>query len=109
MILAGRPSPLFEPLRPRSVTLKNRVVMSPMLMYMAGDDGRVTDLHFVHYGAPILGGVGAVMIEVVAVELRGRISRRDLGLWEGAQGTGLNRLVYFVYDCDPSSVRTGEH
>ena len=100
MSAIARPSPLFEPLQLRDILLANRVVMSPMLMYMAGDDGRVTDLHFVHYGARILGGVGTVMLEVVAVEPRGRISHRDLGLWEDAQIAGLKRLVDFAHACD---------
>lgn len=93
-------TPLFQPLRLRDMVVKNRVVMSPMLMYMAGDDGRVTDLHFVHYGARMLGGIGAVMLEVVAVEPRGRISHRDLGLWEDAQIAGLKHLVDFAHACD---------
>ncbi len=100
MSLPTRVTPLFEPLRLRGVTLKNRVVMSPMLMYMADDSGRVTDLHFVHYGARILGGVGAVMLEVVAVEPRGRISHHDLGLWEDGQIAGMKRLVDFAHACD---------
>ena len=100
MSAPARVTPLLEPLLLRRVVLKNRVVMSPMLMYMAGDDGRVTDLHFVHYGARIIGGVGAVMLEVVAVEPRGRISHRDLGLWEDAQIAGLKRLVDFAHACD---------
>ena len=100
MSLSERVTPLFEPLRLRGVALKNRVVMSPMLMYMADDDGKVTDLHFVHYGARIIGGVGAVMLEVVAVEPRGRISHRDLGIWEDAQIAGLKRLVDFAHACD---------
>ena len=100
MSLPDRVTPLFEPLRLRGVALKNRVVMSPMLMYMADDDGKVIDLHFVHYGARIVGDVGAVMLEVVAVEPRGRIRHRDLGLWEDAQIAGLKRLVDFAHACD---------
>ena len=92
-------SKLFEPLTLRGMTLKNRVAMSPMLMYMAGDDGVVTDRHFVHYGARILGGVGLVMTEVVAVEPRGRISRQDLGLWTDDQIEGMRRLTGFAHDC----------
>lgn len=45
-------SPLFSPFSLRDLTLKNRIVFSPMLMYLAGNDGRVNDRHFVHYGAP---------------------------------------------------------
>ncbi|WP_263422087.1 NADH:flavin oxidoreductase/NADH oxidase [Arthrobacter sp. StoSoilB20] len=81
------------------MTLKNRVAMSPMLMYMAGDDGKVTDRHFVHYGARFLGGVGLVMTEVVAVDPRGRISGHDLGLWSDGQIRGLQRLTAFAHDC----------
>lgn len=92
-------SSLFESLEVRGMTLKNRVAMSPMLMYMAGDDGFVTERHFVHYGARILGGVGLVMTEVVAVEPRGRISRQDLGLWDDAQVEGMRRLTSFAHDC----------
>ena len=64
-------SPLFSPFTLRGMSLKNRIVLSPMLMYMAGEDGRVNDRHFVHYGARALGGTGLVMTEVVAVTPRG--------------------------------------
>ena len=68
--------------------MKNRIVFSPMLMYLAGNDGRVNDRHFVHYGARALGGTALVMTEVVAVTPRGRISANDLGLWEDSQIVG---------------------
>lgn len=90
---------LFEPLTLRGMTLANRVAMSPMLMYMASDDGHLTDRHFVHYGARMLGGVGLIMTEVVAVEPRGRISRQDLGLWQDEQIEGMRRLTRFAQDC----------
>lgn len=73
--------------------------MSPMLMYMAGDNGLITDRHFVHYGSRMLGGVGLIMTEVVAVEPRGRISRQDLGLWQDDQIEGMCRLTGFAKDC----------
>ncbi|MCB1748294.1 MAG: NADH:flavin oxidoreductase/NADH oxidase [Gammaproteobacteria bacterium] len=92
-------SPLFTPLTLRGLTLANRIAMSPMLMYMAEDDGCVTDRHFVHYGARALGGCGLVMSEVVAVEAAGRISHHDLGLWHDDQVAGLRRVVDFVHDC----------
>lgn len=86
-------STLFSPLSIRGMTAKNRVAMSPMLMYMAGDDGRVTELHLAHYGARMIGGVGTVVTEVVAVAPEGRISTSDLGLWEDAQIAGMRRLA----------------
>jgi 2,4-dienoyl-CoA reductase-like NADH-dependent reductase (Old Yellow Enzyme family) len=90
-------SMLFAPLTLRGVTLKNRVVMSPMHMYSGGSDGRATDFHLVHYGARALGGVGLVMQEVTAVDPRGRIRPVDLGLWDDAHVAPLKRVVDFVH------------
>jgi NADPH2 dehydrogenase len=83
----------------RGMTLKNRIVMSPMLMYAAGTDGLMNDKLFVHYGARALGGVGMIVTEVLAVEPRGRISASDLGLWSDAQIEGLRRMVGFAHTC----------
>lgn len=92
-------SPLFSPFTLRGLALRNRIVLSPMLMYMAEEDGRVSDRHFVHYGARALGGTGLIMTEVVAVTPRGRISARDMGLWEDGQVDGLRRVASFLHDC----------
>ncbi len=86
---------LFSPLTLRSVTLRNRIVLSPMCQYSAGEDGQATDWHRVHYGARAIGGVGLILLEATAVEARGRISRADLGLWEDAQIEPLIPLVRF--------------
>ncbi|MDQ0867325.1 NADPH2 dehydrogenase [Arthrobacter globiformis] len=80
--------------------LKNRIVMSPMLMYQAGADGYATERQVLHYGARALGGVGLVMTEVISVEPRGRISDSDLGLWSDAHIPGISRIVEAVHACD---------
>lgn len=92
-------SPLFTPLTLRGLTLKNRIALSPMLMYMGGEGGRVSERHFVHYGARALGGAALIMSEVIAVTPRGRISEHDLGLWEDGQIAGLRRVSDFLHDC----------
>jgi len=92
-------SPIFTPLRVGAMALKNRIGMAPMLIYAAHDDGQVNDLHLAHYGARALGGVGLITSEVVAVHPQGRISRRDLGLWEDAQIDGLARLAQMIHTC----------
>jgi 2,4-dienoyl-CoA reductase-like NADH-dependent reductase (Old Yellow Enzyme family) len=84
---------LFSTLTLRGVTLRNRIVMSPMCMYSAAEDGLVTDWHMVHYVARAMGGVGLVLTEATAVEARGRISQADLGLWDDAQIAPLARIV----------------
>ncbi len=86
---------LFTPLALRSVTLRNRIGMSPMCQYSAVD-GRVGDWHVVHYGARAVGGVGLVIVEAAGVEARGRISSADVGIWEDAQVEPLARVVRVV-------------
>ncbi len=86
---------LFSPLALRSVTLRNRIAVSPMCQYSA-TDGRATDWHLVHLGARAVGGAGLVLVEATAVEARGRISPADVGLWDDAQIEPLARIVRFV-------------
>lgn len=86
-------TPLFSSLELRGLTLRNRIVMSPMCMYSAGEDGRATDWHLAHYVARAVGGVGLILTEATAVEARGRISPADLGLWDDAQVAPLARIV----------------
>jgi NADPH2 dehydrogenase len=94
---------IFQPLSLRSVTLKNRVVMAPMLMYTGQEDGKVNDLHLAHYAARALGGVGLITTEVVAVDPAGRISHKDLGLWSDVQIDGLRRLADMIRNCGARS------
>jgi 2,4-dienoyl-CoA reductase-like NADH-dependent reductase (Old Yellow Enzyme family) len=86
---------LFSPLPLRSVTLRNRIAVSPMCQYSA-EEGRANDWHLVHLGARAVGGAGLVVFEASAVEARGRISPADLGLWEDGQIEPLARIVRFV-------------
>ncbi|HFK1531995.1 TPA: NADPH dehydrogenase, partial [Bacillus cereus] len=52
-------SKLFSPYTIKNVTLKNRIVMSPMCMYSSGsEDGSVTNFHLIHYGTRAAGQVG---------------------------------------------------
>ncbi len=88
-------SHLFDPLALRSVTLRNRIAVSPMCQYSA-TEGRATDWHLVHLGARAAGGAGLVIAEATAVEARGRISPADLGLWEDGQVEPLRRIAGFV-------------
>ena len=84
---------LFTPLALRGVTLRNRIAMSPMCMYSAGEDGIATDFHLAHLATRATGSVGLIITEATAVEARGRISTNDLGLWDDAQVESLGRIV----------------
>lgn len=85
---------LFEPMTIKTVTFKNRIVMAPMCMYESDkEDGCVTDWHRLHYPTRAVGGAGLVILEATSVQPQGRISSRDLGIWEDSQIDGLAELV----------------
>jgi len=86
---------LFTTLTLREVTLRNRIAMSPMCQYSA-EDGFASDWHLVHLGSRAVGGAGLVMTEATAVEARGRISPRDLGIWKEEHVATLQRISSFV-------------
>lgn len=85
---------LFTPYQVKDVKLKNRIVMSPMCMYSCEEeDGIVTDWHLAHYTSRAVGQVGLIMIEATAVTPEGRITSRDLGIWNDEHVEGLQKLV----------------
>lgn len=84
---------LFTPFDLKSVTIPNRIVMPAMCQYSATEDGDVTNWHRIHYGARAVGGVGLIILEATAVEKRGRLSNRDLGIWDDKHITGLREVA----------------
>ena len=71
---------LLSPINIGKLSLKNRVVMSPMCMYEVKEkDGMITPFHFAHYGARAIANVGLIIIEATAVQPCGRITNHDLG------------------------------
>ncbi|QEL20835.1 NADH:flavin oxidoreductase/NADH oxidase [Limnoglobus roseus] len=88
-------SKLFEPLSLRSVTLRNRIGVSPMCQYSC-DDGFPTDWHLVHLGSRAVGGAGLVMVEATAVAAEGRISPSDAGIWKDEHTAAWKRIAEFI-------------
>ena len=86
---------LLSPLTLREVTLKNRIVMSPMCQYSA-QEGFPNDWHLVHLGSRAAGGVGLVMMEATSVTREGRITPGDMGIWSDAHIEPLARIVRFI-------------
>ena len=87
-------SSLFAPFSQKSVTLRNRVAMSPMCMYSCeGMDGVATAWHPAHYGSRAAGGCGLVMLEATAVTPGGVISPQDLGIWSDDHIPGLRAIA----------------
>ena len=88
--------PMFTSYTQRSVTLKNRVVVSPMAQYMA-QQGRVGDFHLVHLGARAMGGAGLVIVEMTAPSADGRITHGCPGLWNDTQMQDFKRITDWVH------------
>jgi len=86
---------LFDPFSTRSLTLRNRIVVSPMCQYSCVD-GFANDWHMVHLGSRAVGGAAAVIAEATAVTADGRISPDDLGIWTDAHGEPLARIFRFI-------------
>jgi len=88
--------PMFTPFTLRGVTLKNRVVVSPMAQYSC-TDGLPADYHLMHLGARALGGAGLVFAEMTCPSPDARITPGCPGLWNEAQRDGWKRIVDFAH------------
>ena len=96
-------SDLFFPIALRDVTLRNRVVVSPMCEY-SSTDGFANDWHVVHLGSRAVGGAALVLTEAIAVTPEGRISPQDLGIWKDEHVEQLARIARF---CEAQGARFG--
>jgi anthraniloyl-CoA monooxygenase len=88
--------PMFAPFKLRDMTLKNRVVVSPMAQYKAVD-GTPTDWHLVHYGERAKGGAGLLYVEMTCVSPEGRITPGCPGLYKPEHEAAWKRIVDFVH------------
>jgi anthraniloyl-CoA monooxygenase len=88
--------PMFTPFKVRSVSLKNRIVVSPMAQYSCVD-GLPGEFHLVHLGARALGGAGMVVAEMTCPSPEARITPGCPGLWNNEQMQAWKRIVDFVH------------
>ena len=107
---------LLSSLKLREVELPNRIVVSPMQMYMAKENGECTDWHLVHLGKFATGNFGTVFTEVLCVESRGRSTYSDAGIWSDTHIPMLKKIASFIHSqgsipaaqighCGPKSCR----
>jgi len=89
-------APMFAPYRLRNMTLKNRIVVSPMAQYKA-IDGCPTDWHLVHLGERAKGGAGLVYTEMTCVSPEGRITPGCPGLYAPEHRDAWARIVNFTH------------
>src|SRR3954454_8080389 len=86
---------LFQPFTIRGLTLKNRLVVPPMVHYRAGPGSTCGMFHIVPRGRSALGGFGLVLVEATAVEEVGLINEHDLGIWNAEQARSFRPLIDF--------------
>lgn len=90
-------SHLFDPIRLRGTTVRNRLWVAPMCQYsVEKQDGVPTDWHLVHLGSFATGGAGLILTEATAVSPEGRISPQDTGIWNDEQRDAWARVTAFV-------------
>ncbi|USQ78965.1 bifunctional salicylyl-CoA 5-hydroxylase/oxidoreductase [Ornithinimicrobium faecis] len=102
----GRPDtpPMFQPFRLGELELTNRVVVSPMDMYVSTDDGMPTDFRMIHLGGKAMGGAGLVMTEMVCVSPEGRITPGCAGIWSQEQADGWRHIVEAVHGLSAAKI-----
>lgn len=87
---------LFSPITLRNLTLKNRIVLSPMQQYSA-KDGIPGNWHLVHLGSRAVGGAGLIITECTAVAPEGLATLSDVGIWNEEQQNAWKNIVDFVH------------
>jgi 2,4-dienoyl-CoA reductase-like NADH-dependent reductase (Old Yellow Enzyme family) len=87
---------LFQPMTIRGLTLKNRLVVPPMVHYRCDPGNTCGSFHLVHLGRYALGGFGLVFVEATGVEQVGLINEQDLGIWNDAQVESFKPLIAFM-------------
>lgn len=87
---------LFTPLTLRALTLRNRIVLSPMCQYQAVD-GHIQEWHLAHHGHFSMAGLGLAFVEATAVARDGRITHGCTGLYDETHVTGLKRIVQLYH------------
>lgn len=87
---------LFSPIEIGKITLKNRIIVSPMCQY-SSENGYANDWHLVHLGSRAVGGAALILTEATAVSPEGRISPDDLGIWKDGHIEKLQQITAFVH------------
>jgi 2,4-dienoyl-CoA reductase-like NADH-dependent reductase (Old Yellow Enzyme family) len=90
-------SKLFSPFSIKNITLRNRIVVSPMCQYSC-IDGFASNWHLVHLGTRAVGGAGLIIQEATAVLPEGRISYADMGIWKDEHIEKLKEINQFIHE-----------
>lgn len=85
---------LFEPYQIKGISIKNRIVLPPLVRFGWGDEtGLVSQRHLAHYESIARAGAGLIIVEATCVSREGRLSDDQLGLWDDEQVAGMRELA----------------
>ncbi|MTV40524.1 bifunctional salicylyl-CoA 5-hydroxylase/oxidoreductase [Duganella radicis] len=101
--IAAAPPPMFTPFKVRGLTLKNRILVSPMAQYSAVD-GVAGDYHLAHLGARALGGAALVFAEMTCVSADARITPYCPGMYAPEHTQAWKRITDFVHQHSDAAI-----
>ena len=81
-----------------TMELKNRFVVPPMGTNFGTYDGMVTDEMIAYYRRRAKGGFGLIIIEVTAIDRKGKAILNEVGLWDDSQIPGFARLMDAIHE-----------
>jgi len=87
---------LLDPLEVKGLTFRNRIVMPPMATGLATTKGSVTNSLIEHYTRRSK-AVGLLIVEHSYVILQGKVSERQLGIYDDSLVSGLEKLSSSVH------------
>ena len=86
---------LLSPIKIGNLTVPNRIVMPPMVIFKASEDGIISQAHMEHYRNSV--GPGLVIVEGTAVSSEGRINKKQLGIYSDKHVDGLAKLADIIH------------
>ena len=89
---------LLSPGKIGAMELKNRFVVPPMGTNFGTYEGEVTDDMIAYYRRRAKGGFGLIIIEVTAVDRKGKAIVNEVGLWDDSQIPGFARLMDAIHE-----------
>ena len=85
---------LLEPIKVGTISLRNRIVMAPMLTCLAAPDGSVTTEAIEYYSERAKGGVGAIITEFSYVDdEESKVREHQLGVYSDHLIPGIGKLA----------------
>lgn len=82
-----------DPIEIAGLSVRNRLVMPPMVRNLATEDGVVTEELVRHYADRSKGGVGLIIVEAAGVAREHRMMKRNIGIHDDSMVEGLSQLA----------------